>query len=110
MESPDLHAQLLVEATAYDPAEHHRALLAPYRDVVLLWRAKMMSYEDIAATLTRRGLKVSPAGVGCFCRRHFTKAEIVAKRRELGIGESAPVGPAGREGGRRGPRLAHNNY
>lgn len=124
MESADLHAQLLEDARRYDPAQHTRSLLAPYRDVLLLQRAKFMSYEQISATLTRHGLKVSPAAIGCFCRRHFSKAEIETKRRELDGGKAtggngatnsatrpaAPLTPAAREPARRGPKIARDNY
>lgn len=113
----DLHARLLADARAYDPDAHHRSLLAPYRDVLLLWRAKFMSYEQIAATLGRHGLRVSPAGIGVFCRRTFSKAELERARAEA---LKAPSGsaPAPRvsaiklESGnsRRGPRLARDDY
>ncbi|MDB6094815.1 MAG: hypothetical protein JWM32_2377 [Verrucomicrobia bacterium] len=59
------------DATRYDPAEHTGGILGPYRDVLLLQRAKFMSYDLIAATFARKGLKISPAAVGCFCRRNF---------------------------------------
>lgn len=82
MSSLDLHDRLLADARRFDPAQHTRSILAPYRDAILLYRAKFMSYELIAATLTRHGVKISPAAVGCFCRRHFTKAQIQAARRD----------------------------
>jgi len=124
MESADLHARLLDDARRYDPAQHTRSLLAPYRDVLLLQRAKFMSYEQISATLMRHGLKVSPAAIGCFCRRHLSKAEIESKRRELDGGKTAagngttnsatrpvaPLTPTARETGRRGPKIARDNY
>ncbi len=122
MEHPDLHARLLEEAKSYDLAQHTRGLLNPFRDVLLLQRAKFMSYEQIAATLTRHGLKVSPAAVGCFCRRNFTKAEIEALRQKQevkptagaaasaarGVARSVPV-PA-REPGKRGPKIARDDF
>lgn len=120
----ELHARLLEAARNYDPTAHHRGLLAPYRDVLLLWRAKFMSYEQIAATLTSHGIKVSAAGVGVFCRGHFTKAEIERARREaqggrrpLASERSAPVaaanggsGPVEPAASRRGPKIARDNY
>ncbi|MFA5262963.1 MAG: hypothetical protein WC378_03995 [Opitutaceae bacterium] len=123
MEHPDLHARLLADAQGYDPAQHTRGLLAPFRDVLLLQRAKFMSYEQIAATLTRHGLKVSPAAVGCFCRRTFTKAEIESLRQKQEPKPAAAAGatPAGRtpvravmpvprEPGRRGPKIARDDF
>lgn len=130
MDSPELYARLLDDARRYDPAAHTRGLLAPYRDVLLLQRAKFMSYEQISATLTRHGLKVSPAAVGVFCRRSFTKAELERARQSLPVssgsatsakrarapapgaptlGVSAP-GPSAANAGRRGPKIARDNY
>ena len=114
------------EARRYDPAEHSRSRLAPFRDVLLVWRAKSMSYELIAATLTRHGLKTSPAGVGAFCRRTLSQAEILREQTRLRTekptwpaatapsfpGPSAvalPV-PAPLPPGRRGPKIARDNY
>ncbi len=123
-ETAELHARLMEDARNYDPAAHHRGLLAPYRDVLLLWRAKFMSYEQIAATLNSHGLRVSPAGVGVFCRGQFTKTEIERARREARSGErpaspvrapaSAPTVPSAKlaesTSGRRGPKIARDNY
>ena len=116
-ETHELHARLLAQARDYDPTAHHRGLLEPYRDVLLLWRAKFMSYEQIAASLTQHGLKVSPAGVGVFCRRSFTKLEIERARQDLAAGERRPAGPttgSGRPvtgtGQQRGPKVARDHY
>ena len=70
METAELHARLLDDAQRYDPSAHDRCALQPYRDVLLLWRTKAMSYEKIAATLTSHGLKTSPTTVGVFCRQY----------------------------------------
>jgi hypothetical protein len=120
VESTELHHRLLDAARNYDPAAHTRGLLAPYRDVLLLQRAKFMSYEQIAATLLSHGLKVSPAAVGCFCRRHFTKGEIETTRRQVNSTKAPAAEPGdmppsavpslSRESGKRGPRIARNDY
>ncbi|MBX3738898.1 MAG: hypothetical protein KF715_19555 [Candidatus Didemnitutus sp.] len=128
-ESPDLHARLLDDARRYDPNAHTRSLLLPYRDVILLQRAKFMSYDQIAATFTRHGLKVSPQGVGAFCRRQFSQAEILRVRRtqatgggsslnpgEMAAASVAPASgapapqPSEARNGRRGPRIARDDY
>lgn len=116
-ETTELHARLLAHARSYDPSAHHRGLLAPYRDVLLLWRAKFMSYEQIAAALTQHGLKVSPAGVGVFCRRTFTKSEIERARKEHGLPAPKPAASPAPGVGRhpipinpRGPKVARDNY
>ena len=123
-ETTELHARLMENARNYDPAAHHRSLLAPYRDVLLLWRARFMSYEQIAATLTSHGIRVSPAGIGVYCRGHFTKAEIERARREVREANrstalaqiSAATSPADSPRpaesapNRRGPKIARDNY
>lgn len=123
-ETNELHARLMEDARNYDPAAHHRGLLGPYRDVLLLWRAKFMSYEHIAATLRSYGIQVSPAGVGVYCRSQFTKAEIERARREhrttarattpSPVSNSLPpavtLPPADLGAGRRGPKIARDNY
>ncbi len=127
MDAPDLHSRLMDDARRYDPAAHTRGLLGPFRDVILLQRAKFMSYEQISGTFARHGLKVSPAAVGVFCRRHYTKAEIERARQSqasspaLGRVPAAPVkvapalgasapGPAATGNGKRGPKIARDNY
>ena len=123
-QTAELHARLMEDARNYDPTAHHRGLLAPYRDVLLLWRAKFMSYEQIAATLTSHGIRVSPAGVGVYCRGHFTKAEIERARgaardanRSTAPGRvaaatapAASLRPAESTPNRRGPKIARDNY
>ena len=126
MPSSDLHAGLMEEARRYDPTENTRSRLAPFRGVRLAFRAKSMSYEQIAATLTRHGLRTSPAGVGAFCRRSIARAEIMRERRRLqkvtpkgpaatapsfpGLSAVAQPGPVPVPPGRRGPRIARNDY
>ncbi len=121
MENSPLYARLMEDARRYNPAEHTRSLLTPYRDVLLLWRAKYMSYEQIAATLTRHGLKVSSAAGGVFCRRVCTKGEILRERQrvESGTGPrpvtaTAPIPLTPPDSpttpGKRGPKIARDNY
>lgn len=90
MPDDELHQRLLADAAHYDPAAHTRSLLAPYRQVLLLQRAKYMSYEQISATLARHGITVSPTAIGVFCRRHLTKAEIERARRPH-LGKPGPA-------------------
>lgn len=130
MESNELKLRLMHDAMNYDAGRHTQALLSPYRDVLLVQRARYMSYEQIAATLTRYGIKISTTSVGVFCRHAFTKADIERTRQALrhqnkqtGValpspgpasgaptfGVSAP-GPSGGDKGRRGPKIARDNY
>jgi hypothetical protein len=121
MENPTLYARLMDDALRYNPAEHTHGLLDPYREVLLLWRVKYMSYEQIAAALIRHGLKVSPASVGIFCRRNYTKSEILRERHRLENEPGAKLAAAAPRPlltpvttptipGKRGPKIARDNY
>jgi hypothetical protein len=125
MDVTSLHERLLADAQRYSPASHTRELLGPFRDVILVQRAKFMSYEQISATFARHGLKVSPAAVGLFCRRHYTKAEIARVRQgHLAVPSPTPAlpakvapavgasarGPAITGPSQRGPKIARDNY
>ena len=109
METAELHSRMMDDARRYDPATRQRDRLAPYRDVLLTHRANGISYEDIAATLTRLGLKVSHSGVGIFCRKHFSKAEILRRQRELEFERTKSLPPAA-PAGKRGPKIARDDY
>lgn len=127
MTDSNLSSRLLAETDNYDPATHARDLLSPHRAFLLRARAKYMSYEQIAATLAKHGIRISPTAVGVFCRRHFTKAEIERARAALahpaspGLTDTLPgltVPPAtlapnstpASEPGRRGPKVARDDF
>jgi hypothetical protein len=126
MDPTDLHARLMDDAQHLAPADHDRSRLASHRDVLLIWRAKRMSYERIAATLTKHGLKVSPTSVGVFCRRTFIEAEVLRERSRFetetlhGPAATAPSSPGlfavampmatPATPGQRGPKIARDNY
>lgn len=126
MEIADLNACLMEDARRYDPAINRRTLLAPHREVLLLYRAKGLSYERISAALHKQGLKVAPPTVGAFCRQHITEAEILRERRRLEAGSrranAAPPSPvvpfaassakshAAPAPGRRGPKIARDDF
>lgn len=124
----ELIQRLFADAERYDVAAHTRSLLAPYRHVLLLARAKFMSYEQLSVMLAVHGINVSPTAIGVFCRRNFTKADIERIRRERAIRPSptpqqelpgitttnsqppppppAPQPPAGG----RGPKIARDDF
>ena len=126
MDSSDLPARLMDEARRYNPAEHARGRLAPFREALLIWRAKSASYEQIAAALNKHGVKVSPAGVGAFCRRTLSRADILREQTRLrteapnrpaapapsfvGLSAVARPIPAPLPPGRRGPKIARDDY
>lgn len=122
MPDDELHQRLLMDARNYHPEVHTRSLLLPYREVLLTQRARYMSYEQISATLARHGITVSPAAVGVFCRRQFSRAEIERVRRTLAAKpepartESATTAnattttePRSSTGRRRGPNIARDD-
>ena len=126
MDDVELRACVMDEAKRYNPAEHTRGRLAPFREALLIWRAKCASYEQIATALAKHGVKVSPAGVGAFCRRNLSKADILREQIRLRTGTPQPpastapsfVGlsavarpiPAPLPPGRRGPKIARDDY
>lgn len=117
MANTELHARLLEDARKYDPTAHNRSLLAPFKDVILVLRAKFMSYEQISATLKRNGLSVSGPAVGVFCRANFTKTDIERARREHLQAPPAkqpraplPDSTSKPGSGVRGPRIARDDY
>ena len=124
MEVTEMQARLIEDARSYNPATHARTLLGPHREALLMYRVKGMSYERIAATLLRNGLKVSAPAVGVFCRHHFTKADILRERRRLEAesrrtvpgAASFPAGEAPAKlavqppPGRRGPKIARDDF
>lgn len=126
MEVADLKTRLLDDARSYDPSNNARTLLGPHRDALLLYRVKDLSYEQIAATLLRHGLKVSAAAVGLFCRKNFTKAEVLRERRRLeadvrkntlppparpgATADRTQSAPASNGLARRGPKIARDDF
>jgi len=126
MEVSELQTRLIEDARRYDPAVQGRTLLGPHRDALLMYRVKFLSYEQIAAALLRNGLRVSAAAVGVYCRRNFTKAEILRERRRLETdsrrttalpahatfptGEAPPRPSAPLVSGKRGPKIARDDF
>ncbi|HTH49933.1 MAG TPA: hypothetical protein VMB21_20640 [Candidatus Limnocylindria bacterium] len=126
MPDTSLSSRLLAETDNYDAAANARDLLSPYREFLLRARAKYMSYEQIAATLAKHGIRISPTAVGVFCRRHFTRAEIervraglvhppVAAASTLPGLNVPPAAPApsptpAPDTGRRGPKIARDDF
>lgn len=111
MTETELQVRILADARSCDPDGRAASRLTPHREAILLYRAKGLSYEEIAATLTQLGLRIGKTQVGTWCRRHVRKADILRKRAELEAGPAtpavvnpvaAPVSPflSGRRGGR----------
>jgi hypothetical protein len=74
----------------HNPIQH--IILNPYKNSILVFRAKYATYETITSTLNDKGVKVSEATVRKFCRTHQQevkrlRAEFDRKRRET---ESRP--------------------
>lgn len=126
MEIAELNARLMNDARRCDPTIHRRTLLGPHREALVLYRAKGMSYERIAAALRKQGLNVAPPTVGAFCRRQITEAEVLRERRRLEVSLRRPAAepstavaphapPTAKSSpntapGRRGPKIARDDF
>lgn len=119
METAELNARLMEEARRFDTQGYRPSKLVPHRNVILLYRAKGLSYERIAAAFVKHGLKVSPPTVGLFCRQHIKETEVLRERRRLEADarraeEAGPVVPfvpaTAHAPGKRGPRIARDDF
>jgi transcription termination factor Rho len=63
-------AEILNIAKQYQQVVRHSSMLEPFKEGVLLLRAKDASYENIATRLNDNGLKVSAATIRKFCLRY----------------------------------------
>ncbi len=86
MNPNEILADLSKEAADYNHSPASYATLEPYREPILLLRAKYASYEIVTEILVSRGIKVSEATVRRFSRRDNTemkrlRAEWTAKRK-----------------------------
>jgi hypothetical protein len=121
----ELKADLAKVATEYNHSVLQQALLDNYKEPLLLLRAKYASYETIVKLLAERGVKVSVGTIRKFCLAN--EAEVKRLRAELkeqmtvDHEETPPAttdrGPTseGRtplttEPGKRGPRVARDNF
>jgi len=82
-------ADILNIANQYQHVARHSSILEPFKDGVLLLRAKDASYENIATTLNGNGINVSAATIRKFCLRHT--AEIKRLRSEKQRSPDDPV-------------------
>lgn len=120
METAELNTRLMEEARSFEAQGYRSSKLTPHRNVILLYRAKGLSYERIAAAFVKHGLKVSPPTVGLFCRQHIKETEVLRERRRLeadarqvqaAAGDPiVPFAPAAAAAGRRGPRIARDDF
>ncbi len=78
----ELADRLLKAARSAEPVLG-RGQLLPYREALITFRARGFSYERIVEELKRHGVEVAASTVGCFCRRHCTRAEIQRVRSQL---------------------------
>lgn len=86
MSTNEILADLQKEATAYNHTPASYSAIDPYREPILLLRAKYASYEIVTEMLASRGVKVSEATVRRFCRRHNSemkrlRSELAAKKK-----------------------------
>lgn len=126
---PDLPSRLLDDAKRTASALPSRSKLAPLHEAIVYYRAGGFSYERIAGSIVRQGLKVSHSCVATYCRNHISRTELDRARRAIeaskrssgppvqiaGIGNAPALGafapariPTPRSG--RGPNIARDDY
>ena len=125
MKNEELKADLAKVASEYDHSGLRQALLDNYKESLLILRAKHASYETIAKLLAERGVKVSVGTIRKFCMTN--EAKIKRLRAELkeqmpvDLEETSPAVPDSgttsevrtpltTEPGRRGPRIARDQF
>ena len=91
MSDTDIQSRILADARNLDPSSRSASRLSAHREALLLYRAKGLSYEDIAATLSQLGLRIGKTQVGTYCRGAFRKADVQRKRAELEAGPRTAV-------------------
>jgi hypothetical protein len=80
-DKPASEADILKLAQDYKHNPNLHVILDPYKDAVLILRAKCATYNAITEMLRTNGIKVSEATVRNFCCRHQT--EIKQLRNEI---------------------------
>lgn len=120
-----LHEELAALADQYQHTVQSPSVLEPYKQPVLLLRAKYASYEQIADMLIQRGIQISTATVRRFCRTHHAEMKQLrhdideAKRRAVAGSSAAAAAPSTTQpqsqrpsltadAGQRGPRIARD--
>lgn len=89
MDVLQIRAKLSEDIERFDPAANGRSKLSPFRDLIVLQRAKGMSYDQIASMFIHRGVSTSVAAVGRFCRVHITRAQIARAKADLQLAARA---------------------
>lgn len=122
MDAGELNSRFMADARRCGKAEPKRSKLWPHREAVIVYRAKGLSYERIAAAFSSQGLAISGPTVGQFCRTRLTTAEVLRERRQLEAEErradlSPPLSPPRSVSpasfpmpGRRGPKIARDDF
>lgn len=75
--------QILNLAQKYQPSSRHASLLEPYKEAVLLLRAKDASYESIATILNDNEVNVSAGTIRKFCLRHDAEIKRLCVQHQL---------------------------
>lgn len=117
----ELPARVLTLARRREPAPAQLSRLAPFRESLITYRAKRVSYEQISAELHPHGIIISASTIGYYCRR-YCSADIERVRRHFSVDaalqtaakppalpsstSSPPPGPAKK----RGPRIARDDF
>lgn len=90
-------SELLKAAHEYEHNPNLHIALEPFKEVILLLRAKYATYDTITAMLNEKGMKISETTVRKFCRIHQEemkklRIETDRKRREANGAASRVTG------------------
>lgn len=123
-----LCVELMALAGQYQRVVQSPSVLEPYKEPLLLLRAKYASYEQITEMFNERGVNISLATVRKFCRKHNIemkrmRQEIDAVKNKEALDFNATDSsskpstaqtqterpPLTTDAGERGPRIARDN-
>jgi hypothetical protein len=119
METAVINDRMMADAQNCAPAPRSASRLMPFRSVVLLYRAKGLSYEKIALRFQQQGVKVAPSTVVLFCNQHVRETDVLRERRRMEAGlppsETDEVRPPASKPvtavpGKRGPKIARDDF
>src|SRR5450631_1385567 len=84
-------AEILNIAKQYQRVARHSSILEPFKDGVLLLRAKDASYENIATTLNGNGINVSAPTIRKFCLRYSAEIKRLRSEKQRSPDDSATI-------------------
>ncbi len=117
----ELPARVLTLAQRRDPAPAQLSRLVLFRESLITYRAKGISYEQISAEFRLHGIIIAASTIGYYCRR-YCLADIERMKRHLSAGvagqpapkPNAPLAsttlPSSGTARKRGPHIARDDF